>query len=234
VTLPSIIECRGLSTGYGAETVLENVSLRIPEGTLLPLVGPNGSGKSTLLKTFVGLIPLKGGTFSARFQGGPPAYVPQQRRIDPLFPVSVEEIIRMGLYGELGFWRRCDPSQKERVQNTLDRFGLTAHRSKPFGELSGGMKQKTLLGRAFVSNARVFILDEPFSGLDANSERYVMAHILELNRTDGRTILLAHHRLEDLSMLADRVCLVDRKTARVVGAAEAVERISSVPVGGGK
>ena len=224
MSLP-VLECEGLSVGYGSEAVLTGVSLVIPQGALLPLVGPNGAGKTTLLNAFAGLVPLRSGTLTRRFGGSPPGYVPQQKQIDPLFPVSVRGIVSMGLYPELGFWRPHTRTIRARIDQTLDRFGLLNHHSKTFGELSGGMRQKALLARAFISGAKVLILDEPTAGLDAASERYVLEHLVDLNKNQGRTIILAHHRLEDLSFLSSTVCMVDKQKARYILSTESLRQM---------
>jgi len=220
MTADSILECSGLSVGYGLEEVLAAVHLTVERGIILPFVGPNGSGKTTLLRAFLGLIPIRAGSLRRRFGKTPPAYVPQQKQIDPLFPVSVRRIVTMGLYPELGFWRLPTREHNRRINHTLERFGLLAHQSKTFGELSGGMRQKTLVARAFVSDSDVWVLDEPTAGLDAASEGFVLNTLIQLSRDHGKTILLAHHRLEDLSLLAETVCLVDEGTTRYAPAAE--------------
>ena len=216
-----VLECSDLSVGYGSEDILTEVYLSIPRGALLPLVGPNGSGKTSLLRAFLGLIPLRKGRLCRRFRGSPPGYVPQQKQIDPLYPISVRSIVSMGLYPELGFWRLHNRKQKMRIDEALNRFGLLGHQSKIFRELSEGMRQKVLLARAFVTGSDLLILDEPTAGLDAASERYVLKHLIDMNKNEGKTILLAHHRLEDLSHLAQMVCLVDQKKALYLPATEA-------------
>jgi len=220
-----VLECSDLSVGYGSEDILTKVCLSVPRGAFLPLIGPNGSGKTSLLRAFLGLIPLRSGRLRRRFGEAPPGYVPQQKQIDPLYPISVRSIVSMGLYPELGFWRLHNRNQKMRIDKALDRFGLLGHQSKTFRELSEGMRQKVLLARAFVTGSDLLILDEPTAGLDAVSERYVLKHLIDLNKNKGKTILLAHHRLEDLSHLAQMVCLVDQKKALYLPATEAWKQI---------
>lgn len=207
----TVVQCKGLSVGYGSEMVLNDVDFSAAQGELLPIVGPNGGGKTTFLKALLGLIPVRKGTLSLALQGKPPGYVPQHKQIDPLYPVSVRAIVTMGLYPELGFWRRPNSHQRLCIDTALERFRLQNHQSKTFGELSGGMRQKCLLARAFVTGADIFFLDEPTAGLDAASEQWFLNHLVALNREEGKTILIAHHRLEDLTFLSQTVCLVDRK-----------------------
>lgn len=216
-----IIECRDLCAGFDGQDVLSDISLNIARGLLIPFTGPNGGGKTTLLRIFLGLCNYRSGTLKCRFGFASPAYVPQQKAIDPLYPVPARAIAAMGLYPELGALGRPNREQKQRLDLALERFGLTRHQHKKFSELSGGMRQKILLARALVSRAEVLVLDEPTAGLDAESERDVLKHLIEINRNEYKTILMAHHRLEDLSHLSDRVCLVDNGAARMCSASQA-------------
>ncbi len=211
-----IIKCSGISVGYNSEDILHNLDLKIKNGVLLPFIGPNGAGKTTILKAILGLIPIKGGLLECDFGTLPPAYVPQQKHIDPLYPVSLRKIVEMGLYPELGFWKRPNKKHIERIEHSLEWFKLINHQKKRFSELSGGMRQKALLARAFVSGSELIILDEPTAGLDADSERDVLQYLIELNEKQKKTILLAHHRLEDLSHLSENICLIDQKKAKYI------------------
>ena len=122
-----IIEASGLTIGYGKETILSEVDLAVPEGVLLPFIGPNGTGKTSLLKAFLGIIPVRSGSLVRRFGRIAPGYVPQQKHLDPLYPVSVRKIVTMGLYSELGFWKRPNREQRRRIDQTLERFNLSRH-----------------------------------------------------------------------------------------------------------
>lgn len=215
-----VILCRGVTVAYGRDVVLDRVDLTVPRGALLPFVGPNGAGKTTLLKACLGLIPHQSGEMVCDFGAVPPAYVPQQKQLDPIYPVSVEELVVMGLYPELGCWGHPDAAQRRRVNETLMRFGLQPHRRKHFGELSGGLRQKTLLARAVVSLAGVLVLDEPTAGLDAASEADLLALIRTLHADEGKTVLWVHHRLDQCTALARQVCLVDKRGVRLVDASE--------------
>jgi manganese/zinc/iron transport system ATP- binding protein len=209
-----VIQCRGVTVAYGRDVVLDRVDLTVPRGALLPFVGPNGAGKTTLLKACLGLIPHRGGELRRDFGERPPAYVPQQKQLDPIYPVSVGDLVGMGLYPELGWWGRRDRARRGRVEHALARFGLTAHRRKPFGELSGGLRQKTLIARAVAAQAEVLVLDEPAAGLDAASEAGLLALLRELHG-EGRTLLWVHHRLDACAALAPQVCRVDNGKARI-------------------
>jgi ABC-type Mn2+/Zn2+ transport system ATPase subunit len=227
-----VLLCKGMSVGYGQEAVLSNVDFTLTAGELLPVIGPNGAGKTTFLRALLGLVPVQSGSLGLTLQGKPPGYVPQHKHIDPLYPVSVRAIVAMGLYPELGYWRRPDRAQRRRIAGALEKFGLGDHQGKTFGELSGGMRQKCLLARAFVTGATVFFLDEPTAGLDAASEHWFLNHLAALNREEGKTILMAHHRLEDLSFLSKNVCMVDRKQVRRIPADQAWQYLHTPPKGG--
>ncbi len=221
----NIIECRGLALAYGQDTILDHVDLDIRSGWLLPFVGANGAGKSTLFKALLGLLPPRNGEIRRLWGQAKPGYVPQQQHIDPIFPVTVRSIVGMGLYPECGVLRLLSKAQKERLDATLSRFGLAEHQRKTFAELSGGMRQKTLIARAVIGNAPVIFLDEPVAGLDAASEEAVLELLINLCKNQGRTVLIAHHRLEDLSRLSPQVCLVEHGRAEILPSDTAYERL---------
>jgi ABC-type Mn2+/Zn2+ transport system ATPase subunit len=218
---PPIIVCEHVAVAYGRQEILHDVCLEVPSGCLLPFVGPNGAGKSTLLRAILGLLRPTRGRILTPFGSTPPGYVPQQKNIDPLYPVSLRQIVEMGLYPQLGWWRRPDPRQRSRVDAVLERFGLRDHQSKTFGELSGGMKQKALLGRALVSGADVFVMDEPTSDLDEDSEQEVLSHLQALCREEGKTVLLAHHGMDQAGTLAARLCVVTYGHVQLADVAQA-------------
>ena len=168
-----------------------------------------------MFKALLGLLEPKQGIIRRLWEGERPGYVPQQQHLDPIFPVTVGKIVEMGLYSECGFF--CWPSreQKKRLYNVMEQFGLCEHKDKTFGELSGGLRQKTLIARAVIGKSRILFLDEPVAGLDAVSEEATLQLLIDLNRNHGKTILIAHHRLEDLSRLAANVCLVNHGRAEI-------------------
>jgi len=209
----TVIACENIVVGYGSEVVLGDVSLRITAGSFVLLMGPNGAGKTTLLKAILGLLKPRRGHIATPFHITAPGYVPQQKSIDPLYPITVRQIVGMGLYPELGPWRRVTGHFRRRVDATLEQFDLLAHDRKTFGELSGGMRQKTLIARAFVSGAEIFILDEPTSELDERSEREVVQHLHRLARHQDKTVLLVHHGLGHAVDRGDMVCLVNHGKA---------------------
>ncbi len=232
-SLHSVLVCEHVHVAYGRQEVVHDACLEVQPGTLLPFVGPNGAGKTTLLRAILGLLKPVHGIIRTPFSGKPAGYVPQQKAIDPLYPVTARQIVEMGLYPELGWWRRPDAEHKRRVSVVLERFGLAQHQNKTFSELSGGMKQKTLLGRAMVSGADVFVFDEPTSELDEDSEREVLAHLTRLARAEGKTVLLAHHGLDQAGALAEQVCVVHHGRVQLATVPEARRILSATSSAGG-
>ncbi len=214
----AVIRCEHVTLGYGRDVVLNDISLTIPGGILLPFVGPNGAGKTTLLRAILGLIkPLKG-RIETPFGRVPAGYVPQHKSIDPLFPLTVRQIIAMGFYPRLRWWGRSGRREARLLDEALEELALTEHAYKNYRDLSGGTKQKALIARALVSGAEVFILDEPTSELDDASERVVVSHLWRLVREKHKTVLLAHHGLQDAQLKASQVCLVNHGTVSLVNA----------------
>ena len=228
----NVIVCEHVHVAYGRQEILHDVSLEIPAGSLLPFVGPNGAGKTTLLRAILGLLTPTRGCIRTPFAGKPAGYVPQQKSVDPLYPVTTRQIVEMGLYPELGWWRQPNRDQRKRVDAVLARFGLGEHQRKTFGELSGGMKQKALLGRALVSEAEVFIMDEPTSELDEDSERDVLAHLVALSQEGGKTVLLAHHGIDQAGSLSPTVCVVNHGRVQLAGVREARDLLAGTASAG--
>lgn len=220
----AIIRCRNLTVGYGREVVLQGVDLDVPRGAFLPFVGPNGAGKTTLLRAILGLLRPLAGSIETPFHRAPPGYVPQQKAIDPLYPISAEQIALMGLYPRLGWWRRPGAADRKLLDAIFEQLGLSPHRRKTYGELSGGTKQKALIARALLSGAEVLILDEPTSELDEPSEIEVLHHLARLSRDEGKTVLLACHALDHVAALAEHACLVNHGRLRLARVDEANAR----------
>ena len=228
------ISLRGVTKAFGQKKVLQGIELDVAPGESMVVIGGSGTGKSVLLKCILGLIAPTRGHIHTPFDRQPAGYVPQQKSIDPLYPVTTRQIVEMGLFPELGWWKRPGPGPRRRVDEVLDRLGLAEHQTKAFSELSGGMKQKTLLGRALVSNAEVFIMDEPTSELDENSEKEVMAHLSAMTRDEGKTVLLAHHGLDQAGALASTVCVVHHGRASLAAVDDAHRLLRGTFSAGGR
>ncbi len=214
-----LIRCKNITLGYGRDIVLENVSLEIPRGVFLPFIGPNGAGKTTLLRAILGLIEPIRGVIHTPFKKAPAGYVPQFKAIDPLFPLTVREIMAMGFYPELGWWKKPDREQEREMDAVLEELNMREHAHKNYRDLSGGTKQKTLLARALVSKSEVFILDEPTSELDEPSEKEVFEHLKNFVARQNKTVLMAHHGLTQLlASAAAKVCRVEHGRVEIIPA----------------
>jgi manganese/iron transport system ATP-binding protein len=203
----------GVSVGYHGTPVLTHVDLELMPGQRLALVGPNGAGKSTLIKSVLGLVPILGG--SATVLGDHPAaargragYVPQTDTLDADFPVSVRQVVMMGRYRRIGWWRPAGASDRRAVADAIERVGLADLAGHRFGTLSGGQRQRALLARAIAAEPRLLLLDEPFNGVDAVSQEAIV-DVLRALTAGGTALVLSTHDLTVARDLADLVCLVN-------------------------
>ena len=209
------LEIRNLTVGYRANVALDAVELQVPKQVMMGLVGPNGAGKSTLLKAALNLIPRLAGTvqvlgkpFSADQQNI--AYVPQKSTIDWDFPVTVGDLVLMGSYGKLGWFRRPGKKEKELAAQALERVGMQDYAHRQIGELSGGQQQRAFLARSFVQDAPIYFLDEPFTGVDVVTEQTIVKLLHEL-RDSGKTIVIVQHDLNTIGEYLDQITLINRR-----------------------
>jgi len=209
------IRADGLTVTYrNGHTALTDASFAIPTGTITALVGVNGAGKSTLFKAIMGFVPVSAGQIEVL---GQPvgdmmkrqaiAYVPQAEDVDWTFPVLVEDVVMMGRYGHMGFLRRPRVQDRQAVSDALARVNMTELRNRQIGELSGGQKKRVFLARALAQDAKVILLDEPFTGVDVKTEEQIIALLRDL-RKEGRVMLVATHNLGSVPEFCDRVVLV--------------------------
>ena len=216
------IEVSDLTVAYHDKPVLWDIDLDVPAGVLMAIVGPNGAGKTTLMKAILGLAPISAG--SVLIGGRPYAeqrrqvgYVPQRGSVDWDFPTSVLDVVMMGRYGALGWFRR--PGKRERGQAlaALQKVGMADLAQRQISQLSGGQQQRVFLARALVQDANVYFMDEPFQGVDATTERAIVGLLKEL-RAAGKTVVVVHHDLQTVPEYFDWVTLLN------------VRRIASGPV----
>jgi manganese/iron transport system ATP-binding protein len=195
-------------------TALTDASFAIPKGTITALVGVNGAGKSTLFKAIMGFLPLARGRI--RLLGLPVkqalkqnlvAYVPQAEEVDWSFPVLVEDVVMMGRYGHMGFLRRPSANDRAKVDQALQRLGLTDLRLRQIGELSGGQKKRVFLARALAQEGKIILLDEPFTGVDVTTEEQII-DLLRTLRDEGHVMLVSTHNLGSVPDFCDRTILV--------------------------
>jgi manganese/iron transport system ATP-binding protein len=199
-----MIRYADVSIGYRGVPVLTGVDFAVAAGQRLVLVGPNGAGKSTLIKSMLGLASILGGTATApaRDRSG---YVPQIGTLDADFPVTAAQVVLMGRYRRLGWWRPTRAADRRAARDALDRVGLADRAGEHFGVLSGGQRQRVLLARAIVAEPELLLLDEPFNGVDAVSQQA----IIDVLRESGAAVVLSTHDLGVARELADIVCLLN-------------------------
>jgi len=187
------VHAEGIGVDYGSVRALDGVEFAIPAGSSVALLGPNGSGKSTLLEVIAGLIrPDRG---SVQIGPGRVALVPQGLEIEPAFPVTVEDVVRMGRFGELGALRRFAGRDHELVEEAIAALDVAHIRGRRFGTLSGGERQRALLAQAVATDARLLLLDEPLTGVDAPTAEAIGGLLARL-AAERRTILVATHDLQ--------------------------------------
>lgn len=210
---PPILDVHDITVAYHRRPVLWNVDWTLHEPNLVGIVGPNGAGKSTLLKAILGLVPILSG--SVRIFGEPlervrqrVAYVPQRESVDWDFPVSVFDVVLMGTYGRLGWCRRPGTAERALAHRCLEQVGLESFASRQIGQLSGGQQQRTFLARALAQQADLYFLDEPFAGIDAASERAILALLRDL-RDRGKTVCVVHHDLRAVPSYFDHVLMLN-------------------------
>lgn len=206
---------RGVSVTYRTGlTALRDASFAIPRGTIAALVGVNGAGKSTLFKAIMGFLPVSAGeigilgqSVKAALKAGIVAYVPQAEEVDWTFPVLVEDVVMMGRYGHMGFLRIPKAADHAAVAQALARVGMSDFRKRQIGELSGGQRKRVFLARALAQDGQVILLDEPFTGVDVQTEEAIIRLLGEL-RGEGRVMLVSTHNLGSVPEFCDQVVLV--------------------------
>lgn len=207
------LQIDGLTVSYNTTPVLFDVRLRVPTGTLMGVVGPNGAGKSTLLKAVLGVIPSLSGVINiqgSRKTRGQIGYVPQRASVDWDFPTTVFDLVLMGTYGKLGWFRRPGKIQRDQAMEALRQVGMQDYADRQIGQLSGGQQQRAFLARAFVQDAPVYFMDEPFAGVDATTEKSII-ELLKKLRSQGKTLLVVHHDLSTVPAYFDQVTLLNQK-----------------------
>ena len=207
------IEVMDLTAAYRDKPVLWDVDMSVPTGVLMAIVGPNGAGKTTLIKAILGLVDISAGRVLV---GGKPyeeqrrrvAYVPQRGSVDWDFPTTVLDVVMMGRYGELGWIKRPAAREKQAATEALEKVAMSDYAHRQISQLSGGQQQRVFLARALVQDADVFLMDEPFQGVDATTERAIVTLLQEL-RDSGATVVCVHHDLQTVTEYFDWVTLLN-------------------------
>jgi ABC-type Mn2+/Zn2+ transport system ATPase subunit len=205
----TLIEASGLAAGYGGPPAVAGVSFRLAAGERLALLGPNGGGKTTILRAILGELRPLAGELRVEASCGS---VPQTERSRLDYPVSALEVATMGALSRLPWWRRPGREDREAARRALDRVGLEEHADATFGELSGGQRQRVLIARALVQDARVLLMDEPFTGLDRPAAERLEALIAAL-AGQGHAVVMATHDLEQARRWDSVLCVNRRQIA---------------------
>jgi manganese/zinc/iron transport system ATP- binding protein len=204
-----------LTVAYHRKPVLWDVDLSLPEGHLIAVVGPNGAGKSTLIKAILGLVPRASGAVS--IYGKPyesqrhlVGYVPQRESVDWDFPVNAMDVVAMGIYRQIGWLKPVTRRHQQRAFEELEKVGMAAYAKRQISQLSGGQQQRVFLARALVQDAHLYLMDEPFAGVDVATERAIIALLKEL-KSAGKTCIVVHHDLQTVPSYFDHVVLLNMR-----------------------
>ncbi|QOR37275.1 ABC transporter ATP-binding protein [Billgrantia diversa] len=219
------LQARRLCAAYHQQTVLEDITLSLPQGQWTAIVGPNGAGKSSLLNLVIGsLAPLRGElrilgeSPASQRRAGNIAYMAQQENMEWDFPISVRDTVLTGRYGLMRhdpLWQRlmprhwANPSHRQAVEAALKAVDMADYAARPIGALSGGQKKRVMLARALAQQARILLLDEPLAGVDPPSEALILK-TLERERSAGRTVIMVTHDMPSARVHADNVLLINR------------------------
>ena len=201
------IEIRNLTVAYGENIALENLNLDVEVGSLMALVGPNGAGKSTLIKTILKF--LKQITGEIKINGKTLAYVPQRNSVDWDFPTTLFDVVEMGCYGRVGLFKRVNKEEKVKVLKAIEQVGMLDFKNRQISELSGGQQQRTFIARALVQEADIYLMDEPFQGVDSTTEKSIV-NILKKLKSEGKTLIIVHHDLQTVPTYFESVTFINK------------------------
>lgn len=204
-----------LTVAYHRKPVLWDVDLDLPEGKLIAVVGPNGAGKSTLIKAVLGLVTRASGAVSIygrsyELQRHLVGYVPQRESVDWDFPVNAMDVVAMGLYRQIGWFKPVTKKHQRKAIEELEKVGMAAYAKRQISQLSGGQQQRVFLARALAQDARLYFMDEPFAGVDVATERAIIALLKEL-KSSGKTCIVVHHDLQTVPTYFDHVVLLNMR-----------------------
>ena len=211
-----VIEIEKLVVAYDEDKpVLDNFNLGIEKGKMTAFVGPNGAGKSTLIKAILefvkpitGSITINGKKYAQEKKKI--AYVPQRGSVDWDFPTTLYDVVEMGSYGRVGFLKRVPKSEKNRVMEAIEKVDMLEYVDRQISQLSGGQQQRVFIARALVQDAEIYLLDEPFQGIDKKTEGSIVK-ILKGLKDEGKTVIVVHHDLQTVPEYFDEVVLINRK-----------------------
>jgi len=217
-----ILRIEDLTVSYHRIPAVHHLNIQLPGGSLVGLLGPKGAGKTSLLKAIAGLLPLETGHVKISVPGGRSvvAYVPQREAVDWDFPLTVRALVEMGRYGALGPWRAFGANDAEIVEEAMSITALAPLAQRQINALSGGQQQRAFLARALAQQATIYLLDEPFTGLDANG-RKAFSNALRHLRALGKLVIASHHDLNSVPELFDQVILLNGELVAAGSVADA-------------
>lgn len=213
--LEYVVKVEDLTVAYDVKPVLWDIDLQIPKGKLMAIVGPNGAGKTTLIKAMLGLVKPASGyveffgkKLNLKAQKNTVGYVPQSGSVDWDFPATVLDVVTMGTYGKLGWLKRPGKKEKALSLKALEKVGMAQFSARQISQLSGGQQQRVFLARALVQEAEIYFMDEPFKGVDAQTEKSIVTLLKEL-QTQNKTVIVVHHDLQTVPDYFDWVTLIN-------------------------
>ncbi|TAA73064.1 metal ABC transporter ATP-binding protein [Planococcus salinarum] len=211
----AVLELKNVHVSYNGKSALQGVNFSVEAGNVLGIIGPNGAGKSTLLKALLKLVAIDQGKIeifgkSLEENREKIAYVPQRSEFDWDFPIHVLDTVLMGTYPKLGVFKRPKKKDREFAYDCLEKVGMEHFHNRQIGELSGGQQQRVFLARALAQNADLFILDEPFVGIDMVSEETIVKLLKDL-RDEGKTVVVVHHDLSKATEYFDELLLLNNQ-----------------------
>ena len=214
------VEVEDMTVAYTTKPVLWDVDMKVPIGSLAAIVGPNGAGKSTLLKAMLGLLTVISGSVKFYIDHHLAmdkkdykkiAYVPQSGSVDWDFPTTVLDVVLMGQYGHLGWFKRPSKKDKELALSMIEKMGMSDYVNRQIRQLSGGQQQRVFLARALVQEADIYLMDEPFKGVDKTTEHAIISLLQEM-KARGKTVIVVHHDLNTVPQYFDWVTMVNKQT----------------------
>lgn len=209
------LETHNLTVSYNRKPVLWNIDFQLPKGKIIGIIGPNGSGKTTLLKSIMGLTPLSSGyvkIFGKELSEvrSRVSYVPQRESVDWDFPATVMDVVLMGRYSPKNIFRRLSKEDKEIAKEALEQVNLLEYSNRQISKLSGGQQQRVFIARALTQNADLFIMDEPFVGVDAATEQAIIVLMKEM-KSKAKTVVVVHHDLQTAKDYFDWIVLLNTR-----------------------
>lgn len=208
-----IITIKNLSVAYNKKPVLWDINANIPKAKLVAIVGPNGAGKSTFMRSIMDIVPRISGKIEI---SGKPykqvqksiSYIPQRQSVDWDYPISVQDLVAMGLYSELRWYQPLRAPQFDRIMEALEKVELVPFAKKQISQLSGGQQQRAFMARSLIQESDIYFMDEPFAGIDAASEKAIFT-VIDLLKLQHKTIVIVHHNLSMIKEYFDYVMMLN-------------------------